>query len=73
MMPVGGEKPEVSIDSEGFWTVNGVRVTDVSGAVILASDVSNNLFSSVNYDETNGLVIFTLADGSSFSVKMNEA
>lgn len=73
MMPVGGEKPEVSIDSEGFWTVNGVRVTDASGAGILASDVSNNLFSSVNYDETTGLVIFTLADGSSFSVKMYEA
>ena len=72
-MPVGGKEPQVKIDAEGFWTVNGERVLGADGKPVLANDISNNVFKSVVYDEETGLVEFTLVDGSSFSVKMYEA
>lgn len=40
-VPAGGEKPEVGIDAEGFWTVNGKPITDAKGNKVLANDVSN--------------------------------
>lgn len=47
-IPVGGQVPEISISDGGFWTVNG-EVTDV-----LATDVSNMIFSSVVTDGERG-------------------
>ena len=73
MMPVGGEEPEISIDADGYWTVNGEKVSGADGNPVLANDVSNILFSGVEYDEETGLVVFSLAGGSSFSVRMFEA
>lgn len=73
MMPVGGTEPEIGIDSEGYWTVNGAKVPGDDGNPVLADDVSNRLFTGVEYDEETGLVVFSLAGGSSFSVQMFEA
>lgn len=70
---VGGEMPEVGIDDEGFWTVNGTRLTDKNGNGILANDASNILFRSVTTDEKTGEAVFTLADGSEFRMQMFEA
>ena len=72
-MPVGGVEPEVSIDAEGFWTVNGEPVLGADGKKVLANDVSNTLFKNIEYNEETGLVVFTFVDGSSFSVTMYEA
>ena len=73
MMPVGGKEPQISIDAEGYWTVNGERVLGADGAPVLANDISNTLFKSVEYNEQTGFVEFTLVDGSTFSVRMYEA
>lgn len=56
---VGGEMPEAGIDDEGFWTVNGTRLTDKNGNGILANDASNILFRSVTTDEETGEAVFT--------------
>ena len=72
-MPVGGVEPEVSIDAEGFWTVNGEPVLGADGKKVLANDVSNTLFKDIKYNEETGYVEFTLVDGSVFSVRMYEA
>ena len=72
-MPVGGVEPEVKIDAEGFWTVNGVRIIGTDGKPVLANDVSNTLFKEIKYNEETGFVEFTLVDGSVFSVRMYEA
>lgn len=50
-VPAGGEKPEVGIDAEGFWTVNGKPITDAKGDKVLADDVSNILFKEAYVDE----------------------
>ena len=72
-MPVGGTEPEVGIDADGYWTVNGERALGSDGEPVLADDASNRLFTGVEYDEESGMVIFSLAGGSSFSVRMFEA
>ena len=61
--PPGGEKPEVGIDAEGFWTVNGKLITDAKGDKVLADDVSNILFKEAYVDEKTGEAVFILADG----------
>ena len=72
-MPVGGVEPQVDIDAAGYWTVNGEQVVGSDGKPVLANDVSNTLFKSVQYNESTGYVEFTLVDGTSFNVKMYEA
>ena len=72
-MPVGGVEPEVKIDAEGFWAVNGERVIGADGNPVLANDVSNTLFKGIRYNEETGYVEFTLVDGSVFSVRLYEA
>ena len=67
------KKPEVKIDAEGFWTVNGERVVGANGNPVLADDISNTLFKNIEYNEQTGYVEFTLVDGSVFSVRMYEA
>ena len=73
MMPVGGVPPAMDIDAEGFWIVDGQRLTDKEGNPILANDVSNTLFQKVETDEESGMVRFTLADGSTFEIPVFEA
>ena len=66
-MPVETATPEIGIDKDGFWTVNG------KSTGVLAEDTSNSLFQSVTADTKSGLVTFTLTDGSTFSVTYREA
>lgn len=66
-MPVAVTTPEIGIDKNGFWTVNG------QSTGVLAEDTSNSLFKSVTADSGSGLVTFTLTDGSTFSVTYREA
>ncbi len=65
--PVSGPEPSIGIDKDGYWTVNGESVG------VLAKDMTGNIFKSIVADSESGLVVFTLTDGSSFSVKYNEA
>ena len=72
-VPAGGEKPEVGIDAEGFWTVNGKPITDAKGDKVLADDVSNILFKEAYVDEKTGEAVFILADGTELRLQMFEA
>lgn len=66
-MPVATSTPEIGIDGNGFWTVNG------KSTGVLADDTANSIFKSVKTDSGSGLVTFTLTDGSTFSVSYREA
>lgn len=71
-IPVSAATPTIAIDSEGYWTINGARVNGSDGKPLLASDVSNSIFSSATVDETSNRAIFTLADGTVLELVYNE-
>lgn len=56
-VPVSGYTPTVSVDGEGYWTVDGVRILDGSGAPVEANDGESCLFKSITTDESGNLVI----------------
>ena len=61
-IPVSGEAPELAVDAEGYWTVDGVRVEDASGKEVKASGKDGDaFFKSVTDGETE--VVFELTDG----------
>jgi hypothetical protein len=52
----------MGVDAEGYWTVNGTRVTDAGGQHVKASGKDgDSFFSNVSQDENS--VTFTLANG----------
>ena len=72
-VPVTGQVPDIAIDSEGYWTIDGVRITDSDNKPLLANDVSNTLFKEIEIDEETGFAIFTLADGTQIKIQIMEA
>ena len=71
--PVGGTAPELGVDEEGYWTVNGEPLTDAEGKRLLAGDVSEILFRSAAVDEETGEALFVLADGTELRMPFFEA
>lgn len=71
--PVGGTAPELGVDEEGYWTVNGEPLTDEEGSRLLAGDVSEILFRSASVDEETGEALFVLADGTELRMPFFEA
>ncbi|MCS2523850.1 DUF4988 domain-containing protein [Bacteroides ovatus] len=55
--PIGGTMPDVKINENGYWSVNG------SSTGVLANDLSNMLFKSAYIDDKTGEAVFILADG----------
>lgn len=59
-----GEAPELAIDAEGFWTINGNRIKDANDNEIKAN--GDSFFTNVEDGEE--FVIFTLTDGSKIQI-----
>lgn len=55
-----GETPVMQIDADGYWTVNGVRITDADNNPVQAQ--GDSFFKSV--EETEDSVTFIMANGS---------
>jgi outer membrane murein-binding lipoprotein Lpp len=58
---VDGTTPVIGVDDEGYWTVDGRRITGADGNPIKASGDGGSFFSDVSDGET--AVTFTLANG----------
>jgi len=56
-VPVSGYTPKVSVDAEGYWTVNGERIKDANGLPIEANDGESCVFRNVEINENGDLVI----------------
>ncbi len=65
--PVGGTMPDVRIDENGYWNING----GTTG--VLANDLSNLLFQSAYVDNKTGEAVFVLADGQELRMNLQEA
>lgn len=65
--PVGGSMPEVKIDDNGYWSINGTSTG------VLANDLSNVLFKNAYIDEEKGEAVFILTDGQELRMALQEA
>ena len=61
-VPVSGHTPVVSVDEQGFWTVNDERLNDAAGRPIEANDGESCLFREIARD-ANGNLSLTLGNG----------
>lgn len=59
-----GHTPVLAVDADGYWTIDGVRVRDASGAEVKAQ--GDSFFRGV--EQTDDAVLLILADGSTISI-----
>jgi outer membrane murein-binding lipoprotein Lpp len=70
-LPVSGVTPVVGVDANGYWTVNGVQITDANGQTVKAKgEDGDSFFSSVEDGETT--VTFTLTGGTTIVIPKAE-
>ena len=66
-IPVRGNTPALSVDDEGYWTVNGERLVDAAGNPIGAEDGSSSIFREASYEE--GIFSLTLGNGEKLTLR----
>ena len=71
-VPVSGFAPDVSVDAEGYWTIDGERIKDFNGNDLYAHDDQSCLFKSVDTDE-NGDLVITQGNGNVITVPVQKA
>lgn len=73
-IPVNGKDgatPEMGVDAEGYWTVNGTRISDAAGnPVKAAAEASVSIFSGSEVSDDGTMVILTLANGGSIEIPL---
>lgn len=60
-IPVRGNTPVLSVDEQGYWTVDGERINDADGNPVEANDEESSLFREASF--TDGTFSLTLANG----------
>ncbi|GAB6122088.1 DUF5074 domain-containing protein [Dysgonomonas termitidis] len=63
-----GESPKVTIDSEGYWTIDGTRIEDANGDLVKAQ--GDSFFKEI--EENEDTVTFILADGTSIVIPKSQ-
>ena len=69
-IPVAGEdgiSPKLDVDSEGYWTVDGKRISGADGNPVKATGAAGDSFFK-NVRETDDEVIFTLSDNTEIRI-----
>ena len=65
--PVSGYTPTISVDQEGYWTIDGERLTDASGKPVEANDSASSVFRAAGLD-ADGNFSLTLGDGTTLTL-----
>lgn len=71
-VPVAGKTPKVSVDAEGYWTVDGERILNAAGNPIEAADGSSTIFKEITKDSDGNLAI-TLGNGSKVTIPVQNS
>jgi hypothetical protein len=61
-IPVSGHTPILSVDAQGYWTIDGTRILDSNNQPVEATDDQTSLFKDVEIDG-NGNLVLTLGNG----------
>lgn len=72
VVPVAGKTPVISVDNQGYWTADGVRILDANGNAVEASDGSSSVFKAVAKDGDGNLSV-TLGNGTSFTIPVQNS
>lgn len=65
--PVSGYTPVISVDENGYWTVNGQQVLDSNGKPVAANDEASAIFRRAELNESGNLEL-TLGNGTAFTL-----
>ncbi|MFI3280370.1 MAG: PL29 family lyase N-terminal domain-containing protein [Rikenellaceae bacterium] len=68
MIPVTGRTPSIGVDSDGYWTIFGIQITDSEGNPVLAEEKSASVIKYIDF--ADGKVIFTLGDDTKVEAEM---
>lgn len=71
-IPVAGRTPSITVDSEGYWMVNGNYIYDSDGNKIMSEGKSSSVIADISYDD-DGNVVITLPDGSTVTLTLFDA
>jgi hypothetical protein len=56
-IPVSGHTPVLSVDGEGYWTVDGVRILNANSQPVEATDDQSSVFKNAEIDDDGNLVL----------------
>lgn len=67
-----GKAPNLTVDADGFWCIDGTRITDAGGNEVKATGSDGDSFFQA-IDVADDTVLFTLADGTQITLPRAEA
>lgn len=67
-----GEAPNLTVDADGYWTIDGTRITDAGGNEVKAAGTNGDSFFK-KIEVSDDTVTFTLADGTKITLPRTEA
>lgn len=67
-IPVAGRTPKLGVDKDGYWTVNGLRITGADGKPVKAEGKKTSLITAVAVEDN--IAKITLADGTEIAVNV---
>lgn len=71
-IPVSGHTPVLSVDAQGYWTIDGVRILDANNQPVEATDDQTTVFKDAGVDN-NGNLVLTLGNGEILSIQVFSA
>jgi hypothetical protein len=71
-IPVSGYTPVLSVDAQGYWTIDGVRILDSNSLPVEATDDQTSIFRDAEVDNSGNLVL-TLGNGEVLTIQVFEA
>lgn len=71
-VPAAGKTPVISVDEQGFWTVDGERILNENGVPVEAKDGNTAIFKSIATDADGNLSV-TLGNGTSLTIPVQNS
>lgn len=71
-VPAAGKTPVISVDEQGFWTVDGDPILNENGAPVEAKDGNTAIFKSIATDADGNLSV-TLGNGTTLTIPVQNS
>lgn len=71
-VPAAGKTPVISVDEQGYWTVNGERILNENGVPVEAKDGNTAIFKSISTDADGNLSV-ALGNGTMLTIPVQNS